>query len=652
MRGFVKGIAKLLFRIAKRIVPLSLRKKIREYLLKQYTPIVHSEKTLRIAVRLWGGLGDVLISSAWMKELYRRIDASIEIDIFVPSRCQFIFLLMPYKHNFFEGNLYDTVVGYDLKLDINTQRVQITNWAPYRILDKDKYIYSIMSEIINFNSKHDKFLRDYPYSNDRFMNYMSKKGRNRWSVLNIDEAFDFDQAKGLLHLDIFKYNVLNELGLNGKHYVTIHAGCDITCKEQKQVKLWMLEHYTALCELIKKRYPKVLLVLLGTEYSLPIVNVDVNTSASPLSMEECLIVLKHSLLHIDAESGLVHMRRQLRGKSIVLFGPTPITYFGYPENININTPFHCSNCQWLTDNWFFECVNTGLGYPAPCMQAIDPEMVMLNVEKYMDSVLSKKTEITQIALEIYSSEGLKNGDAVLASICKEFGAEKLPVSENIYVYCDNAKFYIHASKQWEYPFAINMIMAHQKEHSLKEIKLADVGGGGGLLSPYLSSLGLGVTVFDINWASCHDGDPEYTEKTRIRWAEKNGLKMEWGSIFNIPAEDETFDIVTCISVVEHVPEKKYAFMEMLRVLKPGGVLIVTYDLVESGSINHTADADRAEIFTPDLIYDVLSAIDVQNIITHMATDVEKSIADMLDDKVSIPAGITVGGLVLEKECKR
>jgi 2-polyprenyl-3-methyl-5-hydroxy-6-metoxy-1,4-benzoquinol methylase len=127
--------------------------------------------------------------------------------------------------------------------------------------------------------------------------------------------------------------------------------------------------------------------------------------------------------------------------------------------------------------------------------------------------------------------------------------------------------------------------------------------------------------------------------------------MEYGGIFNIPTGDGTFDILTCISVVEHIPEKYFAFKEMLRVLKPGGILIVTYELVDSGSRNFVENDTRVEIFSPELIQETLSAFDIETIISHTSHDVQKSIDDIQVDNVNIHSGITVGGFVLEKENK-
>lgn len=46
-------------------------------------------------------------------------------------------------------------------------------------------------------------------------------------------------------------------------------------------------------------------------------------------------------------------------------------------------------------------------------------------------------------------------------------------------------------------------------------------------------------------------------------------------ICSIPVSDNTFDVVICIEVFEHLPNPIDALVELTRVLKPGGILILT-----------------------------------------------------------------------------
>jgi 2-polyprenyl-3-methyl-5-hydroxy-6-metoxy-1,4-benzoquinol methylase len=48
-----------------------------------------------------------------------------------------------------------------------------------------------------------------------------------------------------------------------------------------------------------------------------------------------------------------------------------------------------------------------------------------------------------------------------------------------------------------------------------------------------------------------------------------------GSILEMPFKKNTFDVVTCSEVIEHVTDPQKAIAEMYRVLKPGGILFLT-----------------------------------------------------------------------------
>jgi SAM-dependent methyltransferase len=48
-----------------------------------------------------------------------------------------------------------------------------------------------------------------------------------------------------------------------------------------------------------------------------------------------------------------------------------------------------------------------------------------------------------------------------------------------------------------------------------------------------------------------------------------------GRLEELPWDDGTFDLVTCLDVVEHVPDDRIALAELRRVCRPGGWLLVT-----------------------------------------------------------------------------
>jgi SAM-dependent methyltransferase len=53
-----------------------------------------------------------------------------------------------------------------------------------------------------------------------------------------------------------------------------------------------------------------------------------------------------------------------------------------------------------------------------------------------------------------------------------------------------------------------------------------------------------------------------------------GLPVVTGSVFSLPFADGCADCVICSEVIEHIPMEAAVFLEMDRVLKPGGLLIL------------------------------------------------------------------------------
>lgn len=53
------------------------------------------------------------------------------------------------------------------------------------------------------------------------------------------------------------------------------------------------------------------------------------------------------------------------------------------------------------------------------------------------------------------------------------------------------------------------------------------------------------------------------------------------AIEQLPFADATFDLITCLDVIEHTPDDRAALAELRRVTRPGGLLIVTVPAYQS-----------------------------------------------------------------------
>jgi SAM-dependent methyltransferase len=61
---------------------------------------------------------------------------------------------------------------------------------------------------------------------------------------------------------------------------------------------------------------------------------------------------------------------------------------------------------------------------------------------------------------------------------------------------------------------------------------------------------------------------------KLRYALRWGRPVVQASIFALPFVDQSFDNVVCSQVIEHIPGDDLALAELIRVLRPGGVLVL------------------------------------------------------------------------------
>jgi 2-polyprenyl-6-hydroxyphenyl methylase/3-demethylubiquinone-9 3-methyltransferase len=107
--------------------------------------------------------------------------------------------------------------------------------------------------------------------------------------------------------------------------------------------------------------------------------------------------------------------------------------------------------------------------------------------------------------------------------------------------------------------------AAQAMRPFEGLSLLDIGCGAGLVSEPMARMGLSVSGIDpaeVNIAVASDH------------AAKGGLSIHYRAttIENLP-DDELYDVVTLLEVVEHVPDVGAIITEAAKRLKPGGLLI-------------------------------------------------------------------------------
>src|SRR5579872_3617305 len=99
-------------------------------------------------------------------------------------------------------------------------------------------------------------------------------------------------------------------------------------------------------------------------------------------------------------------------------------------------------------------------------------------------------------------------------------------------------------------------------------RVLDVGCGGGLLAEALARAGATVTAIDLA--------PGMIEVARLHAAE-SGLAIDYRTVDAdaLRASGATFDIVTCMEMLEHVPDPAAMVATLAALVRPRGTLVVS-----------------------------------------------------------------------------
>jgi ubiquinone/menaquinone biosynthesis C-methylase UbiE len=102
----------------------------------------------------------------------------------------------------------------------------------------------------------------------------------------------------------------------------------------------------------------------------------------------------------------------------------------------------------------------------------------------------------------------------------------------------------------------------------------DYGSGSGNLTRHLIEAGINTTSADVS-----DGFLKLIERNFSRTGLSKTMKINGKDLSGI--QDGQFDLVATYSVLHHVPDYLQIVKEMCRVVKPGGVLYIDHEVIES-----------------------------------------------------------------------
>ncbi|MBX5455173.1 MAG: hypothetical protein K6U10_14720 [Acidobacteriia bacterium] len=111
------------------------------------------------------------------------------------------------------------------------------------------------------------------------------------------------------------------------------------------------------------------IVQVGDTSDPPAIDADIDLRGRT-NLSELCFVMKGAVAHIDTEGGLVHFARAVHVPAVVFFGTTSKAFFGYPTNLNLDSPL-CGRCWYSNATWLAYCPR---GTEGPeCTASIDLE---------------------------------------------------------------------------------------------------------------------------------------------------------------------------------------------------------------------------------------------------------------------------------------
>lgn len=133
----------------------------------------------------------------------------------------------------------------------------------------------------------------------------------------------------------------------------------------------------------------------------------------------------------------------------------------------------------------------------------------------------------------------------------------------------------------------------------------DVGCGTGAVLQWLNTHGFEATGLDMS-------------DLALNFCKEKKLVAIKGLADQLPCPDNSFDLVTALDVLEHLDDDKKAVKEIYRVLKPGGVCVVTVPAHQSLWSYHDVALHHKRRYTRKQIQAVLQTqfTDVQSTYIH------------------------------------
>jgi SAM-dependent methyltransferase len=138
----------------------------------------------------------------------------------------------------------------------------------------------------------------------------------------------------------------------------------------------------------------------------------------------------------------------------------------------------------------------------------------------------------------------------------------LSLQDTLYNSKNPTRRWLHVSRREQIMQALRDAAAARPLH-----RALEVGPGSGVYLPLLSDLAGAVVASDIEEA--------FLARAREIAAERPNIDVVLDDIVACGLPSESFDLVLCSEVIEHIPDPAAALASMHRILRPGGNLLLS-----------------------------------------------------------------------------
>lgn len=130
------------------------------------------------------------------------------------------------------------------------------------------------------------------------------------------------------------------------------------------------------------------------------------------------------------------------------------------------------------------------------------------------------------------------------------------------------------SRRWEYPFVAERLFRFAASRGGAPLTILDAGSGVTYFDYFvcdrLDNASVVCVDYDTSYPAMFDAINRNVGHQRVRFQQ--------ATLQRLPMQDGSLDAIVCISVLEHTDDHARIIEEFARALRPGGAMILTFDL--------------------------------------------------------------------------